>query len=83
MRLKAKMQRVVSLHLECTRDRYSVILLGAEIARQEWLGEEYVSGRIDEKRFLESLLIQTSDRRPLATVRVAPRRACHPTSDNR
>lgn len=40
------------------RNYYSIMLLATAISRHEWLAEEYVSGRITEKQFLETLLIE-------------------------
>jgi len=41
---------------------YSILLLASMISRQEWLAEEYETGRITEKQFLEALIIETSNR---------------------
>jgi hypothetical protein len=42
------------------RNYYSLMLLAATNSRQEWLAEEYASGRINEKQFLETLLIEAN-----------------------
>ena len=44
------------------RNYYSIMLLANAISRHEWLAEEYVSGRINEKQFLETLLIEAPNR---------------------
>jgi len=44
------------------REYYSILLLAFMTSRQRWLAEEYESGRIAEKQFLEALVIETSDR---------------------
>ena len=60
-----------SLHLGETADRdcYSIMLLAATVSRQEWLAEEYLGGRINEKEFLRTLLIETSSQAIRAKIR--------------
>jgi hypothetical protein len=40
------------------RDWYSVLLHDFAVSRQKWLIDEYLDGRINEKQFLEALLLQ-------------------------
>ena len=40
---------------------YSILLRAAEVSQQEWLAEEYTDGRINEKQFLERLLVEMSE----------------------
>jgi len=62
------------------RDRYSKILHDIRILRQEWLVEEYRSGRINEKQFLEALLIKTPDRRWSTVATMSPADCREPTT---
>ena len=39
---------------------YSLTLLAVAVSGHEWLAEEYASGRINEKQFLEALMIEVA-----------------------
>jgi hypothetical protein len=41
---------------------YSVLLLEQKVSRQKWIVEEFVSGRISEKQFLEGFVIAPPNR---------------------
>ena len=55
-----QMNYVVCLCFSETRDFYSMMLRAVAVSRGKWLAEEHLSGRINEKQFLEALLIQPS-----------------------